>query len=281
MGAHRSAAVLITGCSSGIGRATAVRLAGRGWRVYASARRIDSIEDLEGRGCTILSLDVTDAASRKAAVDAIEEREGAIGVLVNNAGYGLQGAIETTPLEDVRNQFETNFFGLVALTQLVLPGMRSQSWGKVVNMSSMGGKLTLPGGGFYHASKHALEAFSDALRFEVRRFGIDVIVIEPGIIQTNFGDTAVGTVGGTEIDEGPYGLFNQGVMLKINAAYRDRTLSAAAGPHAVAHVVEKAIAAKRPRARYPVTAGARLLMTARRVLPDRAFDSLLARQYPS
>lgn len=212
----RSRAVLITGCSSGIGRATAERLAQRGWPVYATARDVGSIQDLAGRGCKILRLDVTDEASMTAAVATVEEAEGAVGVLVNNAGYGLHGAIETTPLEQARDQFDTNFFGLVALTQLVLPGMRAQGWGKVVNMSSMGGKLTLPGGGFYHASKHAVEALSDALRFEVASFGIDVIVIEPGLIKTRFGDTAIGTVTGTELEEGPYGFFNQSVMLKIN-----------------------------------------------------------------
>jgi NAD(P)-dependent dehydrogenase (short-subunit alcohol dehydrogenase family) len=274
----RSRAVLITGCSSGIGRATAKLLAAQGWPVYATARDIDSIADLEG-ACRVLALDVTNLDSMTTAVAAVERTEGAVGVLVNNAGFGLHGAVETTRLEDVRTQFETNFFGLVALTQLVLPGMREQSGGKIVNMSSMGGKFTLPGGAFYHASKHAVEALSDALRVELRPFGIDVIVIEPGIIKTQFGDTAVGTVTGTEVDDGPYGMFNQKVMLKINGAYGKRMLGGAASPAAVASVVARAIASKRPKTRYPVTLGARALITARRVLPDRLFDSLLARSY--
>jgi NAD(P)-dependent dehydrogenase (short-subunit alcohol dehydrogenase family) len=278
-GGDLSRAVLITGCSSGIGRATAELLADQGWPVYASARNIDSIADLEARGCKVLALDVTKPDSISAAVAAIESAEGGVGVLVNNAGFGLHGAVETTPLEDVHAQFETNFFGVVALTQLVLPAMRGQGWGKIVNISSMGGKVTLPGGAFYHASKHALEALSDALRVELRPFGIDVIVVEPGVIKTRFGDTAVGTVTGTEVDDSPYGMFNQKVMLKINGAYSDGMLSGATTPEAVASVVGRAIASKRPKTRYPVTIGARALMTARRLLPDRVFDSLVTRSY--
>jgi short-subunit dehydrogenase len=274
-----SRAVLITGCSSGIGRATANMLAAQGWPVYATARNIDSIADLETQGCKILALDVTQPDSMAAAVAAITSADGAVGVLVNNAGFGLHGAVETTSLEDVRAQFETNLFGLVALTQLVLPGMRAQGWGKVVNMSSMGGKITLPGGAFYHASKHAVEALSDALRMELRGFGIDVIVIEPGIIKTRFGDTAMESVTGTEVDESPYGMFNQKVMLKINGAYRDRMVGGGASPARVASVVARAIASKRPRARYPVTLTARGLILAKRVLPDRAFDTLATRSY--
>jgi short-subunit dehydrogenase len=274
-----SRAVLITGCSSGIGRATAELLAVRGWPVYATARDIDSIADLQAQGCKILALDVTQPESMAAVAAAVTSAEGGIGVLVNNAGFGLHGAVETTPLQDVRAQFETNFFGLVTLTQLVLPGMRAQRWGKIVNMSSMGGRFTLPGGAFYHASKHAVEALSDALRIEVRSFGIDVIVIEPGIIKTQFGDTAVESVRGTEVDESPYGVFNQKVMLKINGAYRDKMLGGAASPAAVASAVARAISSQRPRARYPVTLGARALIMARRLLPDRAFDRLVARSY--
>ncbi len=142
-----SRAVLISGCSTGIGRATALRLAQAGWRVYATARRPESIADLEDAGCTTLALDVTDEASMVAAVAAVEEAEGAVGVLVTNAGYSQGGAIETVPLDSVRRQFETNVFGLVRLTQLVLPKMRAQGWGKIVNVGSMGGRLTFPAAG--------------------------------------------------------------------------------------------------------------------------------------
>ena len=273
----RSRAVLITGCSSGIGRATAERLASEGWPVYATARRPESIAELEGRGCTTLALDVTDEASMTAAVGRIEAEHGAVGALVNNAGYGLHGAVESIDLDDARRQFETNLFGLARLTQLVLPGMRSQGWGRVVNMSSMGGKLTFPGGGFYHASKHGLEALSDALRFEVRPFGIAVVVIEPGLIKTGFGTSAVETV---DAADEVYGAFNAGVMRKIDSAYGGTMSKVAAAPDAVARVISKALTARRPRTRYVVTSGARALLVTRRVLPDRVFDAILRRQYP-
>ena len=186
--------VLITGCSTGIGRATAERLARAGHTVYATARRPESIEALRESGCRTLELDVTSEESMSAAVASVEEAEGAVGVLVNNAGYSQNGAVETVPLDDVRAQFETNVFGLLRMCQLVLPGMRRRGEGRIVNISSMGGRLTFPGGGVYHATKHAVEAISDAMRFEVGGFGVHVVVIEPGIIRTNFGETAAGSV---------------------------------------------------------------------------------------
>lgn len=269
--------VLITGCSTGIGRATASHLAGNGWKVYATARRPETITDIQG--CETLPLDVTDEASMESAVALIEERHGAVGALVNNAGYGLQGAIETTDLDEVRVQFETNFFGLARLTQLVLPGMRRAGHGRIVNMSSMGGRLTFPGGGFYHASKHAVEAFSDALRFELGGFGIDVVIIEPGIITTAFGDTAVKSVDAADPDD-PYGPFNQGLLASFTDAYKG-TMSRIVGspPEAVAKVVERSLEATRPRTRYIVTIGAHLILVVRRVLPDRAFDAVLRTSY--
>jgi short-subunit dehydrogenase len=274
-----SKAVLITGCSTGIGRATAEHLARRGWTVYATARRPESIQDLAGAGCRILALDVCDEGSIRAAVGAVEQAEGAVGVLINNAGYGQEGAFEATPMTEIRRQFETNVFGLVRLTQLSLPGMRRQRWGKIVNLSSMGGKLTLPGGAFYHATKHAVEALSDALRFEVRGFGVDVIVIEPGPIKTRFGDTAVQSIEAPSGGDGAYIAFNEQLAVKIKEAYEGPMGRFAAGPEAVALVIEKAITASRPATRYTVTAAARILMGLRRVLPDRAFDAFLRTQF--
>ena len=189
-----SKAVLITGCSTGIGRKTAEHLAGRGWTVYATARRPESIADLEQKGCRTLALDVTDEDSMTAAVRAVEEAEGAVGVLINNAGYSQSGAVEEVPMDQVRRQFETNVFGLLRMCQLVLPGMRRQGFGKIVNISSMGGRLVFPGGGIYHGTKFSVEAISDAMRWEVRGFGIDVILIEPGLIKTEFGETAAHSV---------------------------------------------------------------------------------------
>src|SRR5258706_6032626 len=185
-----SKSVLIAGCSSGIGRATACKLAAGGWKVWASARKRDTLAELAAKGCKTLALDVTNEQSMSDAVRAVEREDGAVGVLVNNAGYSQSGAIEAVPMARVRAQFETNFFGWVRLTQLVLPAMRAQGWGRIVNVSSMGGRLVFPGGGYYHATKYAIEAVSDALRFEVRGFGVNVILIEPGLIKSSFADAA-------------------------------------------------------------------------------------------
>ncbi|MBA2426446.1 MAG: SDR family NAD(P)-dependent oxidoreductase [Actinobacteria bacterium] len=277
-----SKAVLITGCSSGIGRATAARLAALGWSVHASARRPDSIADLRDHGCTTLACDVTDEDSMRAAVARVADAEGAVGVLINNAGYSQSGAVESVAIDDVRRQFETNVFGALRLAQLVLPAMRRQGWGKIVNVSSMGGKLTLPGGGIYHASKHALEAASDALRFEVRGFGVDVIVIEPGLIKTAFGAVASASIPAQPSPEsGPYGAFNTAVATVSTEAYESGPLARLGGPpESVAAVIAKALAASHPRPRYAVTASARILMGARRVLPDQAFDAMLRSGMP-
>ena len=272
-----SKAVLITGCSTGIGRTTAEHLARRGLTVYATARRPESIEGLKGSGCRTVALDVTDEASMAAAVAAVEEAEGAVGALVNNAGYSQNGAVETVALEDVRRQFETNVFGLLRMSQLVLPGMRRQGHGRIVNVSSMGGKLTFPGGGIYHATKHAVEALSDAMRFEVRGFGVDVSVIEPGLIKTSFAETSVGSV---SQDEGPYAEFNKAVAAATAGAYDGPLAKLGGGPEAVAKVIEKAITAERPRTRYKVTASARLLMAQRSLLPDRAWDAVVGTSFP-
>src|SRR5271165_2769608 len=238
-----SKAVLITGCSSGIGRASALRLAEAGWTVYASARRRDAIADLEQAGARTLELDVTNEASMRAAVQAVEQAEGAVGVLVNNAGYSQSGAIETVPLDAVRRQFETNVFGPVRLTQLVLPKMRAQRWGKIVNVGSMGGRLTFPGGGHYHATKHALEAISDALRFEVHGFGIDVILLEPGLITTEFGEAAVASMGEASVGEehDPYASFNATVGAATVGAYEGPMRRLGGPPDRVAKVIERAI----------------------------------------
>jgi NAD(P)-dependent dehydrogenase (short-subunit alcohol dehydrogenase family) len=275
-----SKAVLITGCSSGIGRATAEHLASRGWRVYASARKPESIADLEGKGCSTLALDVTGEESMRSAVKAVEDEQGAVGILVNNAGYSQSGAIEDVPMDEVRRQFETNVFGLARMCQLVLPGMRRQHWGRIVNLSSMGGRFTFPGGGYYHATKHAVEAISDALRFEVAGFGVDVVIIEPGLIRTRFGDAAVGSIHGGSGD-GPYAEFNAAVAESTKSVYEEGPLARlGGGPETVARAVEKAITARRPKTRYKVTPSARMILTTRRLLPDRAWDSFLRSQFP-
>jgi NAD(P)-dependent dehydrogenase (short-subunit alcohol dehydrogenase family) len=276
-----SRAVLITGCSSGIGAATASRLVRAGWSVYATARRPETLAALEADGCRTLALDVVDEASRKAAVDAVVEAEGAVGVLINNAGYSQSGAVESIPDDRVRAQFDTNVFGPLALCRLVLPGMRAQGWGKIVQISSMGGKLTFPGGGLYHATKYALEAISDALRFEVKSFGIDVILIEPGLITSGFSGVVVRELGGASVTDGPYDAFNRAVGEASHDAYEKGLLSKLGGPPtAVAERIEEALNAKRPRARYTVTPSARAMLALRAVLPDRGWDAMLGTSFP-
>lgn len=275
-----SRAVLVTGCSSGIGRATALRLAGAGWPVYATARRTESIQDL-APACRLLPLDVTVEESMRAAVEAVEREAGAVGVLVNNAGYSQSGAVESVPMEQARRQLETNFFGPARLTQLVLPAMRRQRWGRIVNVSSIGGRVTFPGGGFYHASKYALEALSDALRFELRPFGVGVVLVEPGLIRTGFAEAAVHSMGIAPPAEGPYAAFNASVAEITRRAY-EGGLPAMLGGGAedVARVIQRAIEARRPRPRHLVTPSASVVLTMRRLLPGRLWDRVLRAQYP-
>lgn len=277
MGIDKSRPVLITGCSTGIGRATAERLAEDGWNVYATARRPESIEDLSKQGCKTLALDVTNERSMSRAVQETE-KDGPIGALVNNAGYSQSGAIETLPMDSVRRQFETNVFGLMRMCQLVLPDMREAGSGRIVNISSMGGKLTFPGGGVYHATKHAVEALSDALRFEVAGFGIQVVVIEPGLIVTEFGETASASI--AEIDHGPYAKFNAEVARVTSAAYTGPMARFGAGPEAVAAKISRALTSRRPGTRYKVTPSASLVIGMRRVMSDRMWDRFVRSQYP-
>jgi NAD(P)-dependent dehydrogenase (short-subunit alcohol dehydrogenase family) len=284
--ADRSRAVLITGCSSGIGEATARRLAQTGRPVYATARRIESIEHLAQAGCRLLALDVTDEDSMSAAVQEVVRAHGAVGVLVNNAGYSQSGAIETVSMDDVRRQFETNVFGVIRMCQLALPGMREQRFGRIVNVSSMGANFTFPGGGLYHASKYALEAISDALRFEVAGFGVDVVVLQPGLILTSFGQAASASMGalggaGGARDESPYASFNATVAKASSDAYENPLFARFGGPpDAVAKVVERAIEARRPRTRYRITPSAHALIAQRRLLSDRMWDRMMRLQFP-
>jgi NAD(P)-dependent dehydrogenase (short-subunit alcohol dehydrogenase family) len=276
-----SRAVLITGCSSGIGRATAERLVSRGYTVYATARRVETIADLEGRGCRVLALDVTDEDSMQAAVGTVVDEQGAVGALVNNAGYSQSGAVEEVPMDEVRRQFETNVFGLVRMCQLVLPGMRAQHFGRIVNVSSMGANFTFPGGGFYHSTKYAVEAISDALRFEVKGFGIDVVIVQPGIIRTGFADAATDAIHRATPAEGPYANFNAAVAGSTQSVYERGPLARLGGePETVARTIERAITARAPKIRYRVTPSARLLVGQRALMTDRMWDRMLASQFP-
>lgn len=276
----REQTILITGCSTGIGRATAERLAAAGHRVYATARSPESIADLEAGGCRTLGLDVTDEASMQAALAAIGEEAGGVDSLVNNAGYSQSGAIETLDMGALRRQFETNVFGLVRMTQLVLPGMRAKGRGRVVNISSMGANFTFPGGGAYHATKYAVEAISDALRYEVEGFGIDVVVIQPGAIRTEFDKAAIASLEHAGDADDVYGEFNASVGKATREAYEKGPLKLLGGePDDVAKVIEKALVAKRPRTRYHVTPSATLLIGQSHLMPDRLWDRFNATQF--
>jgi NADP-dependent 3-hydroxy acid dehydrogenase YdfG len=272
--------VLITGCSSGIGHATASHLNERGWSVYATARRPEAIADLAEAGCRTLALDVTDEASMQAAVDQVTA-DGPLGALVNNAGYSQSGAIESVEMDSIRRQFETNVFGLIRMCQLVLPGMREAGAGRIVNISSMGGRLTFPGGGIYHATKHAVEAISDALRFEVHGFGVDVVCIEPGLITTEFGNAALGSIAEGAASEGPYAEFNARVGAMTAGVYESGALAKlGGGPEVVARKIERALTSRRPRPRYKVTASAHLAIAQRRLVSDRMWDAMMRTQMP-
>jgi NAD(P)-dependent dehydrogenase (short-subunit alcohol dehydrogenase family) len=275
---HQGKRVLITGCSTGIGRETALHLARKGWAVVATARRPETLAELAEAGCETLALDVTNEASMRAAV----ETAGPVFGLVNNAGYSQSGAIESVELDSVRRQFETNVFGLIRMCQLVLPGMREAGAGRIVNISSMGGRLTFPGGGIYHATKYAVEAISDALRFEVRGFGVDVVCVEPGLIRTEFGTAAVDSIEEGTDDAGPYSHFNSHVAKATAGVYEDGPLAKlGGGPDAVARKIEKALTTSRPRPRYRVTASAHLAVAQRRLVSDRVWDAMMRTQFPS
>ena len=269
---------LVTGCSTGIGRATALALHAHGLSVFATARRPETLADLASQGIRTLALDVTDEQSMVAAVGEVEESCGRVSVLVNNAGYALQGPIEEVPLDAVRAQFETNVFGLVRLTQLVLPAMRAAHEGRVINVGSMGGRFTFPGGGFYHASKHAVEAISDALRLEVAPFGIHVSLVQPGPVTSAFVDAAVGSM--EDVPDSPYAAFRAEIADRMHQAYDGSRTNLEVTPEKVAEVIVSAATSSRPRSRYAVGATARTLITSRRLLPD-AWDQVMKATWPT
>ena len=263
--------VLITGASSGIGESTALLLKERGYTVYGAARRVERMENLKEAGVGVLPLDVTDEASTVACVNAIVEREGSVDILVNNAGYGSYGAIEDVSIDEARRQFEVNLFGLARITQLVLPGMRENGYGKIVNISSMGGKIYSPFGGWYHATKHALEGFSDCLRFETEPFGIDVIIIEPGGIATEWGAIAAENLKKTS-GRGAYAEAASKVADAMHEMYAGDRLSP---PSLIAQTILKSVTARRPKTRYAIGYLARPVMALRHWFGDRLFDRLM------
>lgn len=272
---------LVTGCSSGIGRATAIALHADGHLVYASARRPESIADLATMGLRTVALDVTDEGSMHRAVRQIEAEAGPIDILVNNAGYGLSGTIEETSSTAIREQFETNVFGPTRLTQMVMPGMRRNRSGVIVTLSSIFGRYAVPGAGYYHATKHAVEAIADALRHEVRPFGINVVLVEPGPVLSSFADRYVAGMAPTRATS-PYREFLETAAEYYSAVYtRSRPTLAgifASSSDDVADTISRAVASPSPRPRYAVGLIAHTTLMLRRVLSDKLFDALVVRR---
>lgn len=267
---------LVTGCSSGIGRATALALHQAGFAVYASARRPETLADLHTQGLHTLALDVTDEASMRSAVASVEQAHGAVDILINNAGYGEMGPIEEVSIERWRRQFETNVFGLVRMAQLVLPGMRRRGWGRIVNVGSMGGEFTTPLGGAYHATKYAVEAISDALRFEAQPFGVDVALVQPGPVQTAL---ATSTVASLRADsDSPYLAQMEGFR-RVSEASMAAGSAGVLGAEEVAAVILAAVQVERPETRYKVGAVAEQMTSTRRRLSDREWDALFRQQF--
>ena len=264
--------VLITGASAGIGKKTARVLVKNGYTVYAAARRLEKMQDLQQEGAHIIQMDVTDDDSMVKGVNEIITREGKIDILINNAGFGSYGAVEDVAIADAKYQLEVNLFGAARLTQLVLPSMRQQQWGKIVNISSVGGKIATPFGGWYHASKFALEGLSDALRNEVKQFGIDVIVIEPGGIKSEWSGIA----------------FDSLVKVSGNTAYKNlagrfadtfKTMEPnSPEPGIIADLIQKAITARRPKARYAAGYMAVPILFFRKILSDGLMDKAIMGQ---
>jgi NAD(P)-dependent dehydrogenase (short-subunit alcohol dehydrogenase family) len=268
---------LVTGGSSGIGACAVRELLDAGLVVYTVARRVERMQPLAEAGAHVFAMDVTDDATMVAGVDRIISEQGRIDVLVNNAGYGSYGAVEDVPIDEARRQFDVNVFGLARLTQLVTPHMRAQGSGRIINISSIGGKFYEPFGAWYHATKFAVEGFSDSLRIELKPFGIEVVIIEPGPIITEWNEIARDSLlehsGST--DYARYAKRAHRVLTEFDRPGRAST------PEAVARKIRKAATTRRPAARYPVGRGARMITGSRDHLPDRVFDQVVSRLYGS
>jgi NAD(P)-dependent dehydrogenase (short-subunit alcohol dehydrogenase family) len=268
-----SKVALVTGGSSGIGEATALKLAELGYTTYAAARRVQRMEHLTQAGIRPVAMDVTDQESMESGVKRILAEEGRIDVLVNGAGYGSYGALEDVPLAEARRQFEVNLFGAARLTQLVLPHMRAQRSGTIINITSMGGKIYTPLGGWYHATKFALEALSDCLRLEVKPFGIDVVVIEPGGIRTEWPGITASQLRQAS-SGGAYASQADAVAASLSS---ETTARRSSPPSVIAETIGKAVTARRPKTRYATGYGAKPMIFLHGVLPDRGFDAFIRR----
>jgi NAD(P)-dependent dehydrogenase (short-subunit alcohol dehydrogenase family) len=271
--------VLITGASSGIGAATARAFVHSGWTTYATARELASLAPLAAHTIQPLSLDVTDEQSMRTAVAQIEERHGCVDLLINNAGFGLNGPVEELAMDDIRRQFETNVFGLVRMSQLVLPAMRRKGAGRIINVGSVGGTFTAPGAGAYHASKWAVESFTDALRFEVQSFGIAVVLIQPTGVYTQFDKKIAQTMPDTG-PHSPYAAFKANHMRVTQRMFTGRNSAGIVRAEDVAATIVHAATVRRPRTRYKVGVSAYIYSGLRRIVSDRMWDRIMAMQFP-
>jgi len=262
---------LVTGASSGIGKSTVELLLKEGAKVYAAARRVEKMNDLESLGAKVVKLDVTDEDSIANAVHTILSAEGSIDILVNNAGYGSYGAVEDVPIAEARRQFDVNIFGLARLTQLVLPEMRKNHYGKIVNISSMGGKIFTPFGAWYHATKHALEGWSDCLRMEVKEFGIDVVVVEPGGIKTPWGVIAADNLKKTSGS----GVYAEKANKTAESTKKMYTTGNLTPPSAIAKTIVKSVTAHRPKRRYVKGFGAAPALFIRKWFGDGVYEAAI------
>lgn len=265
---------LVTGASSGIGKATAKKLLKDGLIVYVAARRIEKMRDLEELGATAIKMDITVEEDIQNVVTTIEDKNGGVDVLVNNAGYAIYGAVEDTTIEDARHQFEVNIFGLARLTQLLIPYMREQQSGKIINMSSMGGKIYTPLGAWYHATKHALEGWSDCLRLELAQFGIDVVIIEPGIIETEFGDVMSGPM----MERSGHTVYADLAKSVSRTSKESYKKGGGSPPTVISDVISKTVAYNKPKTRYAKGKMAKLMIFLRKILSDRLFDKAVMSQ---
>lgn len=263
--------VLITGASSGIGKETALELRKYGFTVYAAARRIDKMRELEEQGIHPISLDLTEESSMVNCVETIIKKENSIDILVNCAGYGSYGAIEDVSMEEAQRQFQVNIFGLARMIQLVLPGMRKNNYGKIVNISSMGGKIWTKFGGWYHSTKFAVEGLSDCLRLEVKPFGIDVIVVEPGGIKTDWGIIAANHL--KEVSKG--GAYEESANKTSKGMMRNYSGNYLSKPELIAKTICKSVRAKKPKTRYLVGFMAKPMVFTKRILGDRIYDKII------
>ena len=267
--------ILVTGASSGMGKDAALRLIREGHIVYGAARRVEKMKDLVDAGGYALKLDITNDDNIAEVVDHILREQGRIDVLLNNAGYAIYGAVEDTSIEDVRRQFDVNFFGLARITQQVLPHMRANKRGKIINISSVGGKIYSPLGSFYHATKHALEGWSDSLRLELKDKGIDVVIVEPGLIATEFGDVMYQPMLERSGD-GAYSRIAQGMAKATKASYEKS--NQASPPSVISNVIVKAVNSPKPKTRYAAGKFAKPMLFIRRFFSDRTFDRIMMMQ---